>query len=238
MHSCLAFHTVLPGARRSACRPASRRVCMNTQAVQFLRDLMAGSNAPRRPDAAELNDLPAPAPGVVPSKPGHALAQFAGGCFWSVELAFQREPGVVRTAVGYTQGNVEKPRYEAVCSGLTGHTEAVLVEYNPAEVTYKRLVDVLFSKIDPTQKDGQGGDQGSQYRTGIYYHDDEQRAIALAAREELQKRIGRTVHTEVLPAKQWYDAESYHQSYLAKGGRFGRAQSAAKGCTDPIRCYG
>jgi peptide-methionine (S)-S-oxide reductase len=87
--------------------------------------------------------------------------------------------------------------------------------------------------------DGQGGDWGSQYRTGIYYHDDAQKAAALASRDKEQARIGaKPIATEVLPAKQWYDAEKYHQQYLAKGGRNGRAQSADKGCKDPIRCYG
>jgi len=156
-----------------------------------------------------------------------------------VELVYQREPGVARTSVGYTQGRTASPSYEAVCSGTSGHTEAVLVEYNPSETSYERLVKLLFSKIDATQKNGQGNDWGTQYRTGIYYVDDEQKAAALALRVEEEQRLGgKTAATEVLPATQWYDAESYHQSYLAKGGRNGRAQSAAKGCKDPIRCYG
>ncbi len=154
-------------------------------------------------------------------------------------MAFQREPGVTRTAVGYTQGATANPTYEGVCSGRSGHTEGVLVEFDPSVVSYERLCDVLWGKIDPTQVDGQGGDWGSQYRTGIYYHDDAQKAAALASRDKEQARIGaKPIATEVLPAKQWYDAEKYHQQYLAKGGRNGRAQSADKGCKDPIRCYG
>jgi peptide-methionine (S)-S-oxide reductase len=153
-----------------------------------------------------------------------------------VELVFQREPGVTRTAVGYTQGKTANPRYEEVCSGRSGHTEAVLVEFDPAVVSYEKLCELLWSKIDATQVDGQGNDWGSQYRTGIYPCEEEQMAVALASREAHQARIGKTVATEVLPATQWWDAESYHQSYLAKGGRNGRAQSAEKGCKDPIRC--
>ena len=194
-------------------------------------------SGPRKPDAEERTDLPAPAVGVTPP-PGRAVAVFAGGCFWSVELAYQREPGVTRTAVGYCQGQTTNPTYEQVCSGRTGHTEAVLVEYDPAVVSYERLCEVLWSKIDATQANGQGGDIGTQYRTGIYYTSEAERAAAIASRAKEQARLGRTVATEIFPAMQWYDAEKYHQQYLARGGRFGRGQSAEKGCQDPIRCYG
>lgn len=198
------------------------------------------SGGARKPDAEERSDLAAPAPGVaVPA--GKALAVVAGGCFWSVELAYQREPGVTRTAVGYCQGarlalllrcfsatharapsragTTPNPTYEATCSGRTGHTEAVLVEYDPAAVSYDRLCDVLWSKIDATQANGQGGDIGSQYRTGIYYTDDAQRATAIASRAKEQAKLGRTVHTEVMPAMQWYDAEKYHQARYSFGFR-------------------
>jgi hypothetical protein len=104
----------------------------------------------RKPDAEERTDLPAPAVGVTP-QPGRSIAVAAGGCFWSVELAFQRTPGVTRTAVGYCQGATPNPTYESVCSGRTGHTEAVLIEYDPAVVSYDSLCDVLWSKIDATQ---------------------------------------------------------------------------------------
>jgi peptide-methionine (S)-S-oxide reductase len=172
-------------------------------------------SGPRKPDAEERTDLPAPAVGVTPP-PGRAVAVFAGGCFWSVELAYQREPGVTRTAVGYCQGQTPNPTYEQVCSGRTGHTEAVLVEYDPSAVSFERLCDVLWSKIDATQANGQGGDIGTQYRTGIYYTTEADRAVAIASRAKEQARLGRTVATEIFPAMQWYDAEKYHQSYLAK----------------------
>lgn len=161
------------------------------------------------------------------------LATMAGGCFWGVELAFQRQPGVVNTCVGYTQGQVDNPTYQQVCSGTTGHTEAVEMTYDPAKVSYDDLCKLLFSRIDPTAKNRQGNDVGTQYRSGVYYHSPEQKATAEAW-------VAKTPNcaVEVLPAKTFWPAEEYHQQYLEKGGRQGRGQCAAKGCNDPIRCYG
>ncbi|XP_002969802.2 peptide methionine sulfoxide reductase A1 [Selaginella moellendorffii] len=167
-----------------------------------------------------------------------AMATFAAGCFWSVELAFQRIPGVIKTTVGYTQGSKESPTYHDVCTGRTGHAEAVLVEYDPKEVSYTALLDAFWKKHDPTQADGQGNDLGSQYRSGIYFHTPEQEKLAKQSLEQEQQRLGKKIVTELLPATTFYPAEDYHQQYLEKGGRGGRKQSAAKGCTDPIRCYG
>ncbi|EFN55435.1 hypothetical protein CHLNCDRAFT_59670 [Chlorella variabilis] len=166
-------------------------------------------------------------------QPDEQLATFAGGCFWSVELAFQRVPGVVATAVGYSQGHVDHPTYEQVCSGRTGHTEAVQLTYRPSEVTYDQLCDAFFKKINPMQKNGQGNDHGSQYRTGIYWHNEEQQKVAQARVAAIP---GCAVEAEAF--KSFWPAEEYHQQYLEKGGRGGRGQCAAKGCTDPIRCYG
>ncbi|KAL4450189.1 hypothetical protein ABPG77_010858 [Micractinium sp. CCAP 211/92] len=177
------------------------------------------------------SDKPAPWP---PAKqPDERLATFAGGCFWSVELAFQRLPGVVATCVGYAQGSTPNPTYEQVCSGRTGHTEAVQLIYRPAEVSFDELCTAFLNKIDPKQKGGQGNDMGSQYRTGIYWHDDEQQKVAQA---RLAAIPGCAVEAE--PVREFWPAEEYHQQYLEKGGRFGRKQCAAKGCNDPIRCYG
>ncbi|KAH8970228.1 hypothetical protein BDL97_02G077500 [Sphagnum fallax] len=165
-------------------------------------------------------------------------ATFAAGCFWSVELAFQRVPGVIKTAVGYTGGKTVDPTYRQVCSGRTGHTEAVQLEYDPAQVSYKQLLDVFWKKHDPTQLNRQGNDVGSQYRSGIYFHTPEQKEEAIASMKEHQSHLWKKIATEILPAGPFYMAEEYHQQYLQKGGGGGKQQSAAKMCTDPIRCYG
>lgn len=173
------------------------------------------------------------------SKDGHEIATFAGGCFWGVELLYQRMPGVIGTAVGYAQGKVDHPSYEAVCSGSTGHTEVVQVTFDPKEVTMGELTKLLFSKINPKLKNQVGNDRGTQYRHGVYYHSEEQRAAAQAVFDEVKKELGGgDFYTELEAAKVFYPAEEYHQRYLEKGGRNGSGQSAAKGCKDPIRCYG
>ncbi|KAL4426064.1 hypothetical protein ABPG77_007860 [Micractinium sp. CCAP 211/92] len=165
-------------------------------------------------------------------------AAFGAGCFWGVELVFQRVPGVVQTAVGYSQGRTKNPTYQEVCSGTTGHNEVVQVVYAPAEVSFDQLLDVFWSKHDPTTLNRQGNDVGEQYRSGIYYTTDAQRAAAEASKARQNAKLGGSVVTEIEPIANYSDAEEYHQQYLAKGGRFGQPQSAAKGCTDPIRCYG
>ncbi|KAI8470192.1 MAG: peptide methionine sulfoxide reductase MsrA [Monoraphidium minutum] len=181
--------------------------------------------------------------------PGLKLATVAGGCFWGLELAFQRVPGVVSTSVGYTGGQDDAPTYNSVCMGFTGHTEAVQVTYDPKEVSYGELLDVFFSRVDPTTLNRQGSDRGTQYRSGIFAHDEEQRAAAAAklaaVAADLEARApytrgwaGKRVVTPVEAAADYYVAEPYHQQYLSKGGRFGAAQSAEKGCKDSIRCYG
>lgn len=166
------------------------------------------------------------------------VAIFGAGCFWSVELNFQRIPGVISTAVGYSQGHVENVTYEQVCNGDTGHNEVVQVVYDKGEVSYEDLLDAFFAKHDPTTLNRQGNDVGEQYRSGIYYTTEEQRVAAEAAVAKQNEKLSGQVVTEVEPLKNFSEAEQYHQQYLEKGGRFNRPQSAAKGCTDPIRCYG
>lgn len=170
------------------------------------------------------------------------VATFAGGCFWGLELSFQRVPGVLHTEVGYTQGHKENPTYEEVCSGHTDHTEAVRLQFDPSAVTYSELLTVLWDRIDPTTLNQQGNDVGTQYRSGIYYHSEEQRAVAFASRDKEQQRWTRgsgdaaqplPIVTEILPASTWFKAEEYHQAYLQRGG-----QCADKGDTSGIRCYG
>ncbi|KAF5195959.1 Peptide methionine sulfoxide reductase [Thalictrum thalictroides] len=170
--------------------------------------------------------------------PGQQFAQFGAGCFWGVELAFQRVPGVTKTEVGYSQGNLHNPTYNDVCSGTTMHSEVVRVQYDPKACSFESLLDMFWSRHDPTTLNRQGGDVGTQYRSGIYFYTPEQEKLAKESMEKQQKILNRTIVTEILPAKKFYRAEEYHQQYLAKGGRFGFKQSTEKGCNDPIRCYG
>ena len=147
-------------------------------------------------------------------------AIFAAGCFWGVEAAFRRVPGVTETEVGYTGGTVENPTYEDVCSGRSGHAEAVRVTFDPAQLSYRQLLDMFWSIHDPTTVDRQGPDIGSQYRSAIFVRGPEQEAAARAACERLQAsgRLRRDVVTEVTPASAFYRAEEYHQRYLETRG--------------------
>ena len=165
---------------------------------------------------------------------GAQTATFAAGCFWGVELHFQRLPGVLTTTVGYAQGHVQQPTYKQVCSGVTGHTEAVRLTFDPAVLSYGDLVEAFWSRkgFDMTQKNGQGNDWGTQYRSGTYTHDDEQARIAAESKAARENR-GHKVAVEIEPALAFWPAEAYHQQYLQKGG-----QDASKGCTVRIRCYG
>lgn len=131
-----------------------------------------------------------------------------------------------------------RPDYHSACAGGSGHTEAIQVYYDENVVSYTELVNVLWGSIDPTVVNGQGNDRGPQYRTGIYYHTEEQRDIALQTLEEQQQKFKSPIATEIKPAKLYWPAELEHQDYLQIGGRFGSSQSAEKGCRDEIRCYG
>ncbi|CAN8230601.1 unnamed protein product [Cochlearia groenlandica] len=173
----------------------------------------------------------------VPST-GQNFAQFGAGCFWGVELAYQRVNGVTKTEVGYSHGLVHDPSYNDVCTGRTGHNEVVRVQYDPKDCSFETLLDVFWNRHDPTTLNRQGNDKGTQYRSGIYYYTEEQEQIARKALEKQEKILNKKIVTEILPAKKFYRAEKYHQQYLAKGGRMGLRQSAEKGCKDPIRCYG
>eukprot|EP00244_Chara_vulgaris_P012447 TRINITY_DN654_c0_g1_i8.p1 TRINITY_DN654_c0_g1~~TRINITY_DN654_c0_g1_i8.p1 ORF type:complete len:230 (-),score=33.51 TRINITY_DN654_c0_g1_i8:87-737(-) len=174
---------------------------------------------------------------TVPA-PGCELLSFGAGCFWGVELAFQRVPGVTKTAVGFAQGFTDNPTYGEVCNGNTGHAEVVLVEYSPKETSLETLLEVFWRRHDPTKLNRQGNDVGTQYRSGIYFYTPEQEALAKRSLADAEVRMGRKIMTEILPARKFFMAEDYHQQYLSNGGRAGRKQSAAKGCNDPIRCYG
>ncbi|MEN6592526.1 MAG: peptide-methionine (S)-S-oxide reductase MsrA [Methanobacterium sp.] len=146
-------------------------------------------------------------------------ANFAAGCFWGVEEAFRCLNGVVSTMVGYMGGDFENPTYEDVCTGKTGHAETVEVVYDPSLISYNELLAVFWNNHDPTTPNQQGPDVGSQYRSLIFYYDDEQKELALKSKEKVQKRLNREIVTEILPATTFYQAEDYHQQYLAKRGQ-------------------
>jgi peptide-methionine (S)-S-oxide reductase len=147
-------------------------------------------------------------------------ATFGAGCFWGVEVVFRQTPGVVATAVGYAGGDYLNPTYEDVCTGRTGHAEVVEVTYDPARVSYEDLLTVFWTHHDPTTLNRQGPDRGPQYRSAIFYHDEEQRTIALASKEQWNRsgRFRGPIVTEVTPATTFYRAEEYHQRYLEKRG--------------------
>ena len=145
-------------------------------------------------------------------------ATFAGGCFWCMEPPFDKLDGVISTTSGYTGGTEKDPTYEQVSAGKTGHLEAIEVTYDPAKVSYAQLLDVFWKNVDPTQHNGQFVDIGSQYRTAIFYHNEEQRRQALESRNRLQesRKFGKPIVTEIRPAMPFYSAEDYHQDYYIK----------------------
>jgi peptide-methionine (S)-S-oxide reductase len=150
--------------------------------------------------------------------PGHQLASFAQGCFWGVEERFRRVPGVVATAVGYAGGSERDPTYELVSAHRTGHAESVLVEFDPAKVSYAELLKVFWETHDPTSGDRQGPDRGHQYRSAIFTFGPEQQAAALASRDAEQARLRDRITTEVGPIGPFWVAEDYHQQWDEKHG--------------------
>jgi peptide-methionine (S)-S-oxide reductase len=148
-------------------------------------------------------------------------ATFGAGCFWGVEAEFRGVPGVIEAIVGYSGGHTENPSYEQVCTGQTGHAEVVEVEYDPAQVSYGQLLDVFWSSHNPTQLNRQGPDFGTQYRSVIFHHDEEQKAEAAASKARLDSsgQFGRPIATQIDPAVPFYRAEEYHQRYFEKQGR-------------------
>ena len=172
-------------------------------------------------------EMPVPAKHYVNGNPikgpfpaGIELAQFGLGCFWGAERKFWQTPGVYTTAVGYGGGGTPNPNYEEVCSGLTGHTELVLVAFDPKRLSYEQLLALFWESHDPTQGMRQGNDVGTQYRSAIYTHSDAQRAAAERSRDQYQSALKQAgygaITTEIAPAGPFYYAEEYHQQYLAK----------------------
>ena len=174
---------------------------LTTMALAFLILGMAPEAQPELQEAPEL-----------------AKATFAGGCFWCMEPPFDALDGVVSTTSGYTGGHLDNPSYEQVSSGGTGHTEAVEIVYDPAKVSYEKLLEVFWVNIDPTDAKGQFCDRGSQYRSGIFYNSEEQQKLAEASKQQIDAsgRLPKTVVTEVTEATTFYRAEEYHQDYYQR----------------------
>ena len=169
---------------------------------------------------------PAAAPAASPVPATTARATFAGGCFWCMEPPYDKLPGVISTTSGYIGGKVRNPAYEQVSAGITGHTEAVQVVYDPAKVSYRQLLEVFWKNIDPVAKDRQFCDGGSQYRSGVFWHDEEQKKLAEESKALLNKGLAfgsakpvgfkGGVVTEITQASEFWAAEEYHQDYYMK----------------------
>ncbi|MBD1381583.1 peptide-methionine (S)-S-oxide reductase MsrA [Bacillus sp. IB182487] len=146
------------------------------------------------------------------------VATFAGGCFWCMVKPFDEQPGIIQVISGYTGGELENPTYEQVCSNKTGHVEAVQITFNPDVFPYKKLLDLFWQQIDPTDSGGQFGDRGESYRTAIFYHDESQKELAERSKQELEQsgRFNNPIATSIVPAKPFYQAEEYHQDYYKK----------------------
>lgn len=166
-----------------------------------------------------------------------ATATFAGGCFWCTEAVYAQLKGVHSVTSGYTSGKVVNPTYEQVCSGLTGHAEGVEIQYDPQKVPYEKLLEVFFSTHDPTTKNRQGLDVGTQYRSGVFYHDEEQKKTAEAVIKKLNDAgvFPAKIVTEVTPATVFYPAEKYHQDYFANNSRQPYCQTIVSPKVEKVR---
>ncbi|QDT07839.1 Peptide methionine sulfoxide reductase MsrA [Rubripirellula lacrimiformis] len=150
------------------------------------------------------------------AKPSTAIATFAGGCFWCMEPPFDKMTGVLSTTSGYTGGRTPNPTYEAVKTGRTGHIESMQIVYDPSKVSYEQLLGLYWHNVDPIKANGQFCDEGGQYRTAIFYHDDEQKQAAEASKKATAKTLRARVRTEIIEATKFYPAEDYHQDYYTK----------------------
>jgi peptide-methionine (S)-S-oxide reductase len=145
-------------------------------------------------------------------------ATVGAGCFWGVEEVFRKIPGVVKTSVGYSGGTHSNPTYRLVCTGVTGHAEAVQIEFDPEELPYANLLDIFWNTHDPTTLNRQGPDVGTQYRSVVFYHTENQRLVALSKKQEIQEsgKYTSPIVTEIVPYQKFYRAEEYHQNYYCK----------------------
>eukprot|EP01080_Neovahlkampfia_damariscottae_P000379 gene379-6793_t len=156
------------------------------------------------------------------------LATFGAGCFWCVEACFQRLKGVKTVKSGYMGGSVSNPSYQAVCSGKTGHVEVIQVDFDPKIITFEDLCSCFFLSHDPTQLNRQGNDVGTQYRSAIFYHDNEQKDVATKLKDECQKSVSSPIVTEITAASTFYVAEDYHQNYFNMNPNQGYCQHVVK----------
>ncbi len=181
--------------------------------------ILGCDNRTEAQDSKIIENILAKADAKVPANAEKAT--FAAGCFWGVESAFQQLDGVIKTSVGYTGGNPNKPSYKDVCSGKTGHAEAVEVIFDPSKISYEKLVETFWNIHDPTTLNRQGPDYGTQYRSAIYFHNLKQQAIATTSKQALQTsgKVSGKIVTEITKASSFFKAEDYHQSYLAKLGK-------------------
>ena len=168
--------------------------------------------------ALAMMSIVSSSPSAAGAEPGLAKATFAGGCFWCTEAVYAEIKGVKSVTSGYIGGQVPNPTYKDVCTGLTGHAEAIEIEYDPQVVSFEKLLEVFFATHDPTTLNRQGADVGTQYRSGVFYHDDEQKRIAeqVIAKLDAAKVFPGKIVTEVTKASTFYPAEGYHQDYFAK----------------------
>lgn len=167
--------------------------------ILFAAALAVGAAEPAKPMNTETNQT--------------ELATFAGGCFWCTEAVFERLPGVKSVTSGYCGGHLENPDYKSVTSSTTGHAEAIQIAFDPANISYAKLLEVFWQAHDPTTLNRQGADTGTQYRSSVFYHDDTQKAAAEKSKTEAQKSFSKPIVTEIAPLKKFYKAEGYHQDY-------------------------
>jgi len=153
---------------------------------------------------------------IAAQTPQTASVILAGGCFWCMEPPYDKTDGVIATISGYSGGKTANPTYEQVSAGSTGHIEVVKVEYDPAKVSYEKLLDIFWRNIDPFDADGQFCDKGSQYRSAIFFGNDKEKELAEASKKQIAEKLGQAVVTDILPASEFYPAEDYHQDYYEK----------------------
>lgn len=208
---------VFIGGKHVGGHDAVSEYALKGELKQMLADAFSGASAPASENTA----------------PSTKEIVFGAGCFWGVELAFQRVVGVVQTEVGYSNGHLSRVTYEAVCTGQTGSAEVVRVTYDPSAVSLTELLKIWESRHDPTSMNKQGNDVGTQYRSAVYFYDEEQAAEIAKWKADAESRLQKSIVTDIKPVNNYCPAEGYHQRYLEKKG-----QNAAKGATARIRCYG